>query len=132
LLYVPVSGYNANSALLATISPAFYAIGSLSAKPALFHPFPSISLISVSNAVNLSTPIQTNIYKPITMKTVPNRIIIYTKDVVNITGKKERTARNLMSRIRAANGKSKSDLITIDEFCAFTRLKPEHVITFLK
>jgi hypothetical protein len=66
------------------------------------------------------------------MKTVPNRIIIYTKDVINITGKKERTARNLMSRIRAANGKSKSDLITIDEFCAFTRLKPEHVITFLK
>jgi hypothetical protein len=66
------------------------------------------------------------------MKTLPNRIIVYTKDVVNITGKKERTARNLLARIRKANNKSKTDLVTIEEFCAFTRLRPEHVITFLK
>jgi hypothetical protein len=66
------------------------------------------------------------------MKTLPNRIIVYTKDVVNITGKKERTARNLLARIRKANNKSKTDLVTIEEFCAFTRLRAEHVITFLK
>jgi hypothetical protein len=66
------------------------------------------------------------------MKTLPNRIILYTKDVVNITGKKERTARNLLARIRKANNKLKGDLVTIEEFCAFTRLRPEHVITFLK
>ena len=66
------------------------------------------------------------------MKTLPKRIIVYTKDVVNITGKKERTARNLLARIRKANNKSKTDLVTIEEFCAFTRLRPEHVITFLK
>jgi hypothetical protein len=66
------------------------------------------------------------------MKTLPSRIIVYTKDVVNITGKKERTARNLLARIRKANNKSKTDLVTIEEFCAFTRLRPEHVITFLK
>lgn len=66
------------------------------------------------------------------MKTLPNRIIIYTKDVINITGKKERTARNLLARIRKASGKSKGDFVTIEEFCAFTGIRPEHVITFLK
>lgn len=67
------------------------------------------------------------------MKTLlPNRIIIYAKDVVNITGKKERTARNLLARIRLANGKSKGDFVTIEEFCAFTGIKPEHVTSFLK
>jgi hypothetical protein len=58
-------------------------------------------------------------------------MIIYTKDVVNITGKKERSARNLLARIRAANGKTKNDLVTIEEFCAYTRLSPQHVINFL-
>lgn len=66
------------------------------------------------------------------MKTLPNRIIIYTKDVINITGKKERTARNLLASIRKANGKDRGDLVTIEEFCAFTGLKPETVSTFLK
>lgn len=66
------------------------------------------------------------------MKTVPNRIVIYTKDVVNITGKKERTARNLLVRIRKANNKPKDGLVTIEEFCAFTNIKPEHVTSFLK
>jgi len=65
------------------------------------------------------------------MKTFPNRIVIYTKDVINITGKKERTARHLLARIRAANGKSKGDFVTLEEFCAFTRLKPENLTQFL-
>ncbi|MBY0427006.1 MAG: hypothetical protein K2Q22_15330 [Cytophagales bacterium] len=62
---------------------------------------------------------------------VPNRICIYPKDVQNITGKKERTARKLISDIRESLGKRKNDLVTVEEFCAFTGLKPDQVNKFL-
>jgi len=62
---------------------------------------------------------------------VPNRIVIYPKDVQNITGKKERTARKLISDIRESLGKRKNDFVTVDEFCAFTGLKLEQVNKFL-
>lgn len=62
---------------------------------------------------------------------VPNRIVIYPKDVQNITGKRERTARKLLSDIRKKLGKLKSEFITIDEFCSHTGLKKESVQEFL-
>lgn len=65
------------------------------------------------------------------MNTVPNRMVVYTKDVVNITGRRERTARKLLARIRKACGKQKGHFISVEEFCSFTGLKPEHVTPFL-
>ena len=62
---------------------------------------------------------------------VPNRIVIYPKDVQNITGKKERTARKLISDIRQSLGKSKNEFVTIDDFCSYTGLKNEQVVDFL-
>jgi archaellum biogenesis ATPase FlaH len=62
---------------------------------------------------------------------VPNRIVIYPKDVQNITGKRERTARKLLSDIRKKLGKLKSEFITIDEFCSHTGLNKEQVQEFL-
>jgi hypothetical protein len=50
---------------------------------------------------------------PIMPQLVPNRIVIYPKDVQNITGKKERSARKLISDIRQELGKSKQEFITI-------------------
>lgn len=62
---------------------------------------------------------------------VPNRIVIYSKDVQNITGKRERTARKLLSDIRKKLGKLKSEFITVDEFCSHTGLKKDQVQEFL-
>lgn len=65
------------------------------------------------------------------MTTLPARIVIYTKDVANITGMQRDTARKLLSRIRRKQGKSKRSLITVFEFCEHMGFKPEWVFPFL-
>jgi hypothetical protein len=62
---------------------------------------------------------------------VPNRICVYPKDVQNITGKRERTARKLISDIRQRLGKKKNEFVTIQEFCQHTGLKEADVARFL-
>ncbi|MDX2191207.1 MAG: hypothetical protein SFY32_15225 [Bacteroidota bacterium] len=62
---------------------------------------------------------------------VPTRICIHTKDVQNITGKKERTARKLLSDLKQSLGKPKSYLVTIYDFCRYTGLNEAHVEKFL-
>lgn len=70
------------------------------------------------------------------MKTLPNRIpvrvVLYPKDVENITGRRGRTARKLLQKIREALGKSKDEFITIKEFCLFTGIEEELVKDFLQ
>ena len=51
---------------------------------------------------------------------IPNRIVIYAKDIRNITGRSERTARKMLRQIREANGKKRGDLVTVAEFCRFS------------
>ncbi|RBL91010.1 hypothetical protein DF182_28815 [Chitinophaga flava] len=62
---------------------------------------------------------------------VPNRILIYAKDVMNITGRSERTARKILQQIRQAKGKKKGDMITVVEFCQFTGIDQQQVADFL-
>ena len=62
---------------------------------------------------------------------VPIRIVIYAKDISNITGKKERTARKIIADIRRKYNKKPGDFITIYEFCDHTGLKEEKVRQFL-
>ncbi|MGB4844928.1 MAG: hypothetical protein WBP16_10715 [Ferruginibacter sp.] len=64
-------------------------------------------------------------------QTIPNRIVIYAKDIMNITGRKERAARKLLARIRKQYKKNTGEFISIDEFCEFTSLKKESVTEFL-
>ncbi|MEO6229435.1 MAG: hypothetical protein ABJB11_01925 [Ferruginibacter sp.] len=64
-------------------------------------------------------------------QTIPNRIVIYAKDIMNITGRKERAARKLIGRIRKEYNKKEGDFISIDEFCEFTGLMEERVNKFL-
>ncbi|HKC37651.1 MAG TPA: hypothetical protein VKB95_16355 [Chitinophagaceae bacterium] len=64
-------------------------------------------------------------------QTIPNRIVIYAKDIMNITGRKERAARKLLARIRKKYKKKKGDFISIKEFCEFTSLQEEIVSRFL-
>jgi len=68
---------------------------------------------------------------PIMQKLVPNRIVIYARDVENITGRRERAARELLRRIREANGKRAGQFVSLAEFCVFTGLKEEDVKRFL-
>jgi len=69
---------------------------------------------------------------PIMHRLIPSRIVIYAKDIENITGRSERTARQLLQRIRKANGKKKEEFVTVKEFCQFTGLKTEEVAIFLE
>lgn len=64
-------------------------------------------------------------------QTIPNRIVIYAKDIMNITGRKERAARKLLAQIRKKYQKKNGEFISIDEFCEFTGLKEEKVAAFL-
>lgn len=68
---------------------------------------------------------------PIMQEMIPNRIVIYAKDIRNITGRSERTARKLLQQIRIANGKKKGDFVTVSDFCDFTGLKEGDVYRFL-
>ncbi|TAN13620.1 MAG: hypothetical protein EPN37_13365 [Chitinophagaceae bacterium] len=65
-------------------------------------------------------------------ETIPNRIVIYTKDIMNITGRKERTARKLLARIRKEFNKERGDFVTTYEFSRFTGIKEENLREFLK
>lgn len=62
---------------------------------------------------------------------IPTRIVIYAKDVMIITGRKERAAWKLLASIRKKYKKKKGQFVTIDEFCEHTGIKEERVIPFL-
>jgi len=59
------------------------------------------------------------------------RIVIYAKDIENITGRKERAARELVSKIRKYFGKPTGSMISIYEFCEYTGLNLDEVHCFL-
>ena len=63
---------------------------------------------------------------------IPNRIVIYAKDIMNITGRKERAARKMLAKIKKNYSKKQGELISINEFCEFTGLKEESVNKFLE
>lgn len=62
---------------------------------------------------------------------IPNRVFIYTKDVMNITGRSESTARRMLVSIRKKNRKEGKAFVTVEDFCAFTGLKEDKVTPFL-
>lgn len=64
--------------------------------------------------------------------TVPNRMVIYPKDVMLITGIQDaRTARKFLDKIRKKFKKTKGSFISLDEFCEFTGFKEERVNRYL-
>lgn len=60
-------------------------------------------------------------------KNIPQRIVIYPRDVVNITGCKIRTAQRLIQTIRAAFEKEKFQFVTVQEFSFFMGMDEELV-----
>ncbi len=59
------------------------------------------------------------------------RIIIYPKDIQRITGQSERSARNMLTRIKAELNKGPHQMITIQEFSQFTGIDQEEVERFI-
>ena len=59
------------------------------------------------------------------------RICIYTKDIVRITGKSDRYARKLISKMRIALCKEENQFVTIHDFCVFTGLSIEQVEVYI-
>ncbi len=64
-------------------------------------------------------------------QTIPNRIVIYAKDIMNITGRKERAARKLLAKIKKKYKKERGTFLTVKEFCQFTGFDEESVNQFL-
>jgi hypothetical protein len=64
-------------------------------------------------------------------ESVLNRMVIYTKDVMNITGRKERAARLLLLQIRKKYRKKRAELVSVEEFCLYTGLSEDKVMVYL-
>lgn len=65
------------------------------------------------------------------MNPIPNRVVIYAKDVCNITGLRQRAAGRLLSAIRQKLGKDRSAFVTVKEFAAYTGIGEEALRDFL-
>ena len=65
------------------------------------------------------------------MGILPARIVIYPKDIENITGRRPRTAQEILRKIKKLYNKGKFDFITVREFCEFMRMEEEFVREFL-
>jgi hypothetical protein len=60
------------------------------------------------------------------------RIVIFPKDVSNITGVKPRTAQLVLQKIRTYYNKQKNAYITLMEFCQFMNMEEEVVREYLE
>ena len=58
---------------------------------------------------------------------ITKRICLVPKDVAILTGRSEGYARRLVRSIKRNIGKSRADLLTVEEFCHFTRMNSEEV-----
>lgn len=63
---------------------------------------------------------------------LPKRVVLFPRDVENITGRSGRTARQLLQKIRESLGKSKNEFITIKEFSLFTGIEEDLIKDFLQ
>ena len=63
---------------------------------------------------------------------IPTRMIIYTQDVMNITGRSRRQSSRLLGEIKQHFNKVTKSHVTIQEFCTHTKLKEEDVRKYLK
>jgi len=63
---------------------------------------------------------------------IPLRVVIYPKDVENITGLSDRAARKLIQKIKSGLGKSKPMFVTVHEFSLCTGIPEDLIKDFLK
>ena len=61
-----------------------------------------------------------------------SRVVIYPKDIQQLTGKSYRHALNLNQEIRTYFHKKKHQFLTVYEFADYTGILPEIILTHLK
>ena len=66
------------------------------------------------------------------LRRIPDRIVIFARDIVNITGLSLRTAQRMIHKIRKIYGKPELQFVTIYEFCAVYGLHVEDVKLYLR
>ena len=62
------------------------------------------------------------------MKELSNRMVIYPKDVMHLTGKGARTSRYIIASIKKKKG---SALVSVEAFCEYTGLRGKAVLDYL-
>lgn len=60
------------------------------------------------------------------------RVVIYPKDVMLITGKSERYAREILKKIKAKLNKQEHQCISIQEFCTYMGLTSDEVSAMIR
>ena len=65
------------------------------------------------------------------MKIEKKRLCIYPKDIQRITGKSYRQSIRLLQRIRKDLNNLENEFVSVEEFCTYTSLKHEQVITLI-
>ncbi len=50
---------------------------------------------------------------------------------MRITGKSEKFSRSLMAKIKKSLQKNKDQMVSVTEFCEFTGLKPDEVLSLI-
>jgi lipocalin len=59
-------------------------------------------------------------------------LFIYTKQVMNITGKSERYSRVILNKIKAHYNKEEHQLVTVEEYCKYMGVTIEQIKPYLK
>lgn len=65
------------------------------------------------------------------MNKIPQRFVVYTIDVMNITGKSINTCQKMLQQTRKKFKKPERSLVTVEEFCNYTGFKIEAVMQYL-
>ena len=61
-----------------------------------------------------------------------NRLCIYPKDVMIITGRSDKYSRNLIKKIKAHFNKQQHQVVSVDEFCQYMGLQLDTVVKQLR
>jgi hypothetical protein len=61
-----------------------------------------------------------------------NRMCIYPKDIMVITGKSDRYGRYLIKRIKEYFNKEQHQVVTVEEFCQYMGLQLDSVVSQLR
>lgn len=69
--------------------------------------------------------------KTLPMKKILPRVVVYPKDVSNITGLRRRAAGKLLATVRSKLGKDPSAFVTVSDFAAVTGIAEEVIQPFL-
>lgn len=56
-----------------------------------------------------------------------NRLVIYAKDLMIITGRSKRTALRILERIRKRFNRPPRSMVTVHDFCAYSGIPEERV-----